>query len=455
MAKGLHIWESNGRSVVVDADSLFWAQVKESSGDSIFIPEDVLALYERHREGLLKRMNDFRFSKELTAIYIDPTDKCNANCSYCYLPVKLRKNGRSMTDKELGFILHKLVRYFKGSGRKQVIIFHASEPLLVKDIIFRAIEKYKNIFKFGLQTNALLLEKKDVDFLKKNFVGVGISLDSHLFSVNQRQRPSGLQGSNFNQAVRALEWFDGYNGLNVIATVTKHNVKDLPGLVRFLHKKKVSCVLLNPVRFTRVPVSHLKPNENEFVKYFIQAVETAVKLTSNTGRKIIVGNFANTILAIVAPEARRLMCDISPCGAGRCFFTITAAGEMVPCGEFSAIKGFSGGNIFRDSIDKAMRSSAFVSVRARTVERIDECAQCVLRNICGAPCPAELHSRGTMYQKSIFCDFYKQVIQYAFKMIAQGKVKYLLRDEPLNNLKYEYKLENNSLASNSQSHNLQ
>ncbi|MFA4889719.1 MAG: peptide-modifying radical SAM enzyme CbpB [Candidatus Omnitrophota bacterium] len=455
MAKGLHIWENNGWSVVVDADSLFWAQVKESSGDSIFIPEDVLALYERHREGLLKRMNNFRFSTELTAIYIDPTDKCNANCAYCYVPAKLRKNGRSMTDKELDFILNKLARYFKGSGRKQVIIFHASEPLLVKDIIFRAIEKYKNIFKFGLQTNALLLEKKDVDFLKKSFVGVGISLDSYRSLVNQRQRPSGLQGGNFSQAVRALEWFDGYNGLNVIATVTKHNVKDLPGLVRFLHRKKVSCVLLNPARFTRVPVSLLKPDENDFAKYFIQAVEMAVKLTSSTRRKIIVGNFANTILAIVAPEARRLMCDISPCGGGRCFFTITAAGEMVPCGEFVGIKGFSGGNIFKHSIDKAMKSPAFISMRGRTVEKIDECAQCVLRNICGAPCPAELYSLGNMYQKSVFCDFYNQVIQYAFKMIAQGKVKYLLRDEPLNNLKYEYKLENNGLASNSQSHNLQ
>ena len=454
MAKGLDIWENNGRSVIADAESLFWAQVRKPSGDSIFIPKDVLALYEKHNKGLLKRMNDFRSSKDLTAIYIDPTDKCNASCSYCYLPVKSRKDGHSMTFKDLDFILNKLARYFKGRGKKQVIIFHASEPLLVKDIIFSAIEKYKNIFKFGLQTNALLLEKKDVDFLKKNLVGVGISLDSHRPLVNQRQRPSVMDESNFNKAVKALEWFDGYGGLNVIATVTKHNVKDLPGLVRFLHKKKVPCVLLNPVRFTRVSVSLLKPEENDFVKYFIQAVETAVKLTSGSRRKIIVGNFANTILAIVAPQARRLMCDISPCGGGRCFFTITARGEMVPCGEFSAIKGFSGGNIFRDSIDKAMSSPAFASVRARRVEKINECAECVLRNICGAPCPAELHSRGNMYQKSVFCDFYKQIIQYAFKMIAQEKVKYLLRDEPLKDLKYEYKLENNGLASNRQSHNL-
>lgn len=87
-----------------------------------------------------------------------------------------------------------------------------------------------------------------------------------------------------------------------------------------------------------------------------------------------------------------------------------------------------------------MRSSAFVSVRFRTVEKIDECRQCLLRNICGAPCPAELHSRGNMFQKSIFCNFYKQIIQYAFKMIAQDKIKYILRDEPLKELQYEYVL---------------
>ena len=441
MAQGLDIWENNGRWSIVDADSLFWAQVKKSSADATFIPEDVLALYQKHKEELLNRMDDFRSSQELTAIYIDPTDKCNAVCAYCYLPVKLRKSGRSMTYAQLDFILNKLAKYFLASSRKQVIIFHASEPLLVKDIIFKAIKKYKHIFKFGLQTNALLLEKKDVDFLKANFVGVGISLDSHRPRVNRRNRPSGMQASNFAQAVKALDWFDGYNGLNVIATVTKHNVADLPGLVRFLHKKKVPCVLLNPVRFTRVPVTLLKPDENVFAKYFIGAVETAVKLSSKGDRKIIVGNFANTILAIVSPQARRLMCDISPCGGGRCFFTITAAGEMVPCGEFSGIQGFSGGNIFKDSIAKAMQSAAFNAVRQRKVEKIEGCSQCVFRNICGAPCPAELHSRGNMYQKSVFCEFYKQVIQYAFKMIAQDQVKYLLRDEPLKDLKYEYNLQ--------------
>jgi hypothetical protein len=35
-----------------------------------------------------------------------------------------------------------------------------------------------------------------------------------------------------------------------------------------------------------------------------------------TGRKLVDANFANILIAILAPTARRLMCDISPCGGG-------------------------------------------------------------------------------------------------------------------------------------------
>lgn len=426
--------------LLLDADNLFWAITPEK----MFIPKTIISLYEKAKNKLTVEINALRFGKELTAIYINPTDRCNANCSYCYIPPKIRQNGRSMTGDELKFILDKVARYFKAKKRKQVIVFHASEPLLVKEIIFDAINKYNKIFKFGLQTNATLFKKEDVEFLKKYRVGVGISLDSSLPSVNNRLRPHPSERGNFDKIVKAIGWFDGYPGLNIITTVTKHNVKDLPGLVKFLHAKKVPCVLLNPVRFTRASMSSLKPDEKILTRYFIKAVNTAIGLSEKTGQKIIVGNFSNTILGIVAPAARRLMCDISPCGGARCFFTITARGDMIPCGEFIGLKGFCGGNIFNDSISQAMRSRAFNKTRERFVEKIRECSICDFRNICGAPCPAELHSLGNMYQPSVFCEFYKKIIRYAFKLIAEDKVKYLLRKEALKNIKYEYNLQGSS-----------
>jgi uncharacterized protein len=445
--------------LILDPDNVFWAIVCRRQ-DNIIFPGQILSFYENAKDKLDAQMSDFRFSANLTAIYINPTDRCNANCPYCYIPEKIRKYGRSMTKEELTLILNKIAEYFYARGgvvfsrkkqkRKPVIVFHASEPLLVKDTIFKAIKAHKDIFHFGLQTNAILLEKKDVEFLKEHRVGIGISLDSHLSSVNNRLRPScGLRG-NFESALKAIEWFDGYEGLNVIATITKFNVTGLANMVKFLHNKNVPCVLLNPVRFTQRTSFSLKPDELIMTKYFIEAVNQAIELSRSSHRRIIIGNFTNIILGIVAPTARRLMCDISPCGGGRCFLTITASGEMIPCGEFIGLNGFSGGNIFsakggsayggKTAIEQAIQSKPFRKVRSRIVEKISECKTCIFRNICGAPCPAELHSLGSMYRVAIFCEFYKEIIKHAFKLIAIGKEKYCFREKGLDNLKYEYNL---------------
>ncbi len=438
--KGLSYFNIEKNQVLLDADNVFWGITRQNNRPDALIPRELLALYEKKQVDCDREMDDFRFSSELTAIYIDPTDKCNADCPYCYVPLKTRKHGRSMTEGELYFVLGKIAEYFKGKPKKAVIIFHASEPLLVKEIIFKAIKKFKRNFYFGIQTNGLLLEDKDIKFIKDNKVGIGISLDASNAALNNRSRFSAKLGGNFNKVIHAIDSFSGYEGLNVITTITKLNVGNLPQLVRLLHKKKVPCVLINPVRLTQKNARSLRPLDKQMTKYFIEAVGEAIRCSKKSKHKIIIGNFANIILGIIAPTARRLMCDISPCGGGRCFLTITANGDMIPCGEFIGLGGFRGGNIFKDSINKAMDSEPFRRIRSRIVEKIDECDVCSFRNICGAPCPAELHAFGNMHKKAVFCEFYKAIINYAFRLIAQGEEKYLLRKEGFANPNYQYKL---------------
>lgn len=426
-------------TALIDADNVFWAMTAKDAQGAPFVSRDILSLYQKQKDSLDEEMKQFRFSAELSAVYIDPTDRCNSNCPYCYVPAKMRKDGAQMTKEQLRQVLNKVLDYFTGKKRKPVIIFHASEPLLAKEAVFSAIREFKDKFSFGLQTNGLLLEKKDVEFLKQYRVGVGISLDAPLRSLNNKTRPS-AKGGNFDAVVRAIEWFDGYPGLNVISTMTKFNIHSLDKLVKFLHSKKVPCVLFNPVRFTQKHSLKTKPDEKLMTKNFLKAVDTAIELSQSSGRGIIVANFSNVILSIVAPEARRMMCDISPCGGGRCFLTVTASGEMIPCGEFIGLKNSSGGNIFKTGIKEAMESEPFQKIRSRFVEKIAECDVCLYRNICGAPCPAELEAQGGMFQKGIFCEFYKVIIKHAFKLIAEGKEKYCFREEGWDNLVYNYQL---------------
>lgn len=426
-------------TALIDADNVFWAMTARDAEGAPFVSREVLSLYQKQKDNLDEEMRQFRFSAELSAVYVDPTDRCNSNCPYCYVPAKMRKNGVQMTKEQLRQVLVKVLDYFREKKRKPVIIFHASEPLLAKEAVFSAIREFRDKFSFGLQTNGLLLEKEDVEFLKEYRVGVGISLDAPLRSLNNKTRPS-AKGGNFEAVVRAIEWFDGYAGLNIISTMTKFNIHSLDKLVRLLHSKKVPCVLFNPVRFTQKHSLKVKPDEKLMTKNFLKAVDTAIELSQSSGRRIIVANFSNVILGIVAPEARRMMCDISPCGGGRCFLTVTASGEMIPCGEFIGLKGSSGGNIFKSEIREAMESAPFQKIRLRFVEKIAECAACLYRNICGSPCPAELEAQGGMFQKGIFCEFYKAVIKSAFKLIAAGKEKYCFRKEGWDNLVYNYQL---------------
>jgi uncharacterized protein len=423
--------------LALDPNNIFWSALPRNNGN-FTLPQNLIDLYKREMKHLDKEMHNFRFNEPLNCVYIDPTDRCNANCPYCYIPSKIRTQGTQMTWEQLDTVLGKTVTHFTGTKKKPVIVFHAAEPLMVKEIIFDGIRKYHKKMLFGIQTNALLLEEEDVDFIKKYRVSIGISLDAPTAAANNRSRISRKGEGNYNKAVQALDWLKGYEGLNVICTVNKYNVGKLADHVKFLHQNGVPMVLLNPVRVTQKRSDKVKPDDKTYAKNLIKAVDSAMELTKKTKRQIVIGNFANVLLAIISPTARRMMCDISPCGGGRTFLTVTADGSMVPCGEFIGMKEFSGGNIFRSSIAKAMDSKPFKRIRARMVENIDECDVCDFRHICGSPCPAEMYARGDINKKAVFCEFYKEVIVHAFKMIAEDNVKYLLRDDALDQMVYEY-----------------
>lgn len=429
--------------LVIDPDTVFWALVPK--GECVYskIMQDILPLYGEVKRECEEEMHDFRFTSNPGVIYMNSVSRCNLNCSYCYIPQEIRKNHQQMNKEQLFEVLMKACEYSEenGGNRKLTVVFHGSEPLLMKEEIFAAIEEFEDLLYFGIQTNGALFREADVEFLKKHSVSVGISLDSSYPETHDSLRKTWDGKGTFEKVVEAIDWFDGYQRLNVVTTVTKQNVSQLPAMVSFLHAKNVPSVLLNPVRGTQVPARSLMPDNESLKIFFISALKRAMELTEKTGKQIIVGNFANILVGIIAPTARKLMCDISPCGGGRCFFAIATDGNVFPCGEFIGIGESRGGNIFRNSIPDIMNSDSFERIRDRVVEKIEHCDTCAFRNICGAPCPAEVSSmQGTFYNPSPYCEFYEELIRFAFKIIAEDKVRYFLKEDALDSLGYKYRM---------------
>ncbi|WP_456475632.1 peptide-modifying radical SAM enzyme CbpB [Candidatus Pyrohabitans sp.] len=404
----------DGTEFKLDPETNFWGVGEQKKLEE---------LYSRVRDELIGEMRSLRFSREIILLYVNPTDRCNASCPYCYLPRHIKLRGRSMDYAELCAVVEKAIEFFEDRGLKGTMVFHGSEPLMNRENIFRVIEEYQGRLNFGIQTNGLLLTEEDAEFIRERKVNIGISLDSPLEETNDLLRGRG----HYRKVLEVLEWLSGYRGLNVVTTITKHNQRQLADMVKFLHGRKVSLCLMNPVRGTQKDSLTLRPEPHSLAEDFIKAVDTAIELTKQ-GQRIVVGDFANLLLGIIAPGARVLMCDISPCGAGRRFFSVAADGTCYPCGEFIGMQEFAGGGIFDNTIEDISSSEGFKQVAKRAVEEIEECNLCLFRNICGAPCPAEVYStQGSMYSKSYYCDFYRPVIEHAFRVILRGDTWHVLR----------------------------
>ncbi len=297
------------RFAVIEPDTGFWALVEaESLSDALAgkIVEDFMKEADRFK----KEMYSFRFELTPSAVYFNPTERCNFNCPYCYLPEDMRRSGETMNYETLKEALERLLAYFQmrlPDSVKPQLIFHGSEPLVAKDVVFRAIDEFENNFQFGIQTNGSLLDESDIKFLIEKGVGIGISLDAHDETIADRIRHTWGGKGAYSHILKVIGLLSDYPAFNIITTVTKHNVSMLPQMVDFYADQGVRMVMFNPVRLTQQGGRELKPEDDLFARYFCQALDRTQEIRKNRGLKIVVVNFANVLAGILGPTTRRLI----------------------------------------------------------------------------------------------------------------------------------------------------
>ena len=417
---------------VIEPDTAFWVLVRREKLAETLHGDRLLKAYRRKSRQFAEEIHHLRFGLKPSAVYFNPTGRCNLNCTYCYIPEDVRRGGPHMSPEKLIQALGLLKAYFRTTLAKDElpqIVFHGAEPLLNREAVWAGIARYRHDFRFGIQTNATLLDDAAIEFLRAHDVSIGISLDAAAPAVADRTRRTWEGHGVYGQVVEALERLKGYPAWSVIATLSTENLRHLNPLVDFLHGHEVPTCLINILRCTLPRSREVKPDDVQAAKYFIRALQRTHELYRASGRKLIVGNFANILLAIAAPTARVLMCDISPCGGGRCFFAVAPDGDMFPCSEFIGLDRFRGGNLFRDDIPAVLETEPFKLVTGRKVEDIVPCNRCAIRHFCGSPCPAEAHEmNGSMHCTGAFCEFYEEQVRFAFRLIADGQLDDYLWD---------------------------
>lgn len=412
------------RVAVIEPDTAFWAVVRTDALPA-FLRGEAVASFVARRDELVREMEQLRFGIKPSAVYLNPTERCNFNCSYCYIPADLRRSGHTMSAQELLGTLDTIERQYRHhlpAGVRPQVIFHGSEPLIARDAVFEGIAAFNSRIQFGVQTNASLLDDTAIDFLRAHRVSIGISLDAPDAATADSLRATWDGSGAYAKVMHVIEALHDYEGFSVITTVTRRNVDRLVDMVDFYHKHGVGLCMLNPVRCTQPGGLDLKPDDQSLARAFMAALDRTWENYQASGRKTIVANFANVLAGIMGPTTRRLMCDISPCGGGRCFVAVAANGDVFPCSEFVGLSEFRSGNIHRDSIETILAHPKLREISDRRVERFAPCSTCSIRHFCGAPCPAELHAvRGSTQAEALYCHFYEEQARYALRVLAEGR----------------------------------
>ncbi|MDA8361972.1 MAG: peptide-modifying radical SAM enzyme CbpB [Gammaproteobacteria bacterium] len=409
---------------LTDPGTAFWALVDKTQVANVLAGGPLIDAYHEKAASFAREMQALRFELKPSAVYVNPTERCNLDCVYCYLPGTMRRKGQHMPQEKLLEALAALRTYFAKvmpDGRRARIIFHGSEPLMNRPAVFAAIEAFGDDFTFGIQTNGTLLDGAAIDFLTTRKVSIGLSLDGPEATVTDATRRTWSGRSVHTRVLAAMDALRGYEAWSVITTCTTENLDHLPRIIELFHAREVPTCMLNTVRCTLPGARLKKPADADMAHAFLAALDRSHALYKKTGRKLIVANFANILIAILAPTARRLMCDVSPCGGGRAFFALAADGSLYPCSEFIGLRGFCGANLFDTGVQAALDSGAFRLVTGRNVDRFSPCSDCAIRQFCGSPCPAEAHEmNGDMDATGAFCDFYREQVRYAFRLLADG-----------------------------------
>lgn len=179
------------------------------------------------------------FLKSPLEIYWVLTNKCNIDCTFCFMDAEKYQGEFELTSEEREFILHEII-----DNQVLKVILTGGEPLLIPEI-FHYIQSLseKNIW-VELTTNGIRLTRNKISRLKGcGLKTIQLSINGSYASLNDS-----LMGRSFDRIVRVSEMLlqEDFN-LHYKVTVTRQNIRDVPNILRLARKIGVQETTLDEI----------------------------------------------------------------------------------------------------------------------------------------------------------------------------------------------------------------
>lgn len=344
-------------------------------------------------------------------IVMNISNICNLKCIYCF--------AEGLKDKKMSIETGRktIDRVFELPENSRNLVFHGKEPMTNYELIVDLINYAKQLgtINFKMQSNGTLFDDPSIEFLVRNEIGIGISLDG--LPRHQNKARSYLnRGGSYEEVVKNLEKIrKAQKGISVIAVVSRHNVFDLEEIADHFENIGIDSIFFNPA-YPKTNNNDFCPNQEVLIKQMTSLFDKKIAKILAGRSGIEIGNLKDVLRTFFSPKITTncIRCNgtmIHP------LIGIDIDGSIYPCDLFWGMEDYKIGNIFdmrlEDSFNHPRNFRTY-----RTIDNIPSCLSCRWQKFCGGECPGSSvrHSQ-TIAKRGYYCEYRKAILEYAAQKI--------------------------------------
>lgn len=368
-----------------------------------------------------KEISPFEDVRIFKSLCLMVTHGCNFRCSYCFEKEKEQDFTMDIMSLDVGKKSLELIAKLSQNRVNIEVDFFGGEPLLVFDVVKeiilhgRELEKRLNKrFWFSLTTNASLLNKTIIDFLKEENVSLILSIDGNqqthdFFRINHNGK--GTFHETINGILQVEE--SGHKGYYTRGTYTK-KTPEFSDQVLYLEQLGLHQISFEPV-VSKDPTLSFTWEDLPFIR---NQYEKLAKAYLGIRKKN--PDFRFYHFEVNLEEGACFQKLMTSCGVGVEYLSVSPNGRIYPCHQFDGNPDYELGNV-EEGITNIKLVDEFK--KQTLVATKDKCNSCWARTLCGGGCLANNLTINNKINEiyDLGCEIQKIRLEHA--LYVQAKLK--------------------------------
>ena len=329
------------------------------------------------------------------------TDNCNMDCSYCIR----EKCPKDMSEE----VLLKACDLAFSKGTRAGLCFFGGEPLLKKDLIYKALdycsEKSKATgipFDCKMTTNGTLLDEEFLKRAKDAKLGIGLSFDGKAQDVCRIFAGGNPSSSVVEEKARLL--LKHLPESSVLATIAPQAVPYYAESVRYLHD----------LGFRRVSFVIAYGRKVNWTDEDLDALRKQLELTADYLKELFIkeDSFYMSTIGAKISDCIRGKNPAERCHLGVRQMPVTPNGDLYPCTSFIGDAKYLLGNVFDGIDEKKVIELVKKSSTPKTCIGCDLVKRCT--NSCG--CANRMNTSDENKVSPLQCTYERMLIDISDKL---------------------------------------